>query len=146
MRVKIYIFKRYTVINWQAEKSYLVIWKCAWCKRKSGASSASVSKRRRHNLTQISNVCEAASISLYLAPNGLNELPEMRLKFPTNLTGKPIIAFLAGQSWRELKSWCPGEGHEKGVRRCFADVLNQKFSSVCIKAIKKKGQLNSCSR
>ena len=31
---------------------------------------------RRHNLTSVSNVWEAASISLFWVPNGLSELPE----------------------------------------------------------------------
>ena len=41
------------------------------------------------------------------------------------------LAFLTDQSWRVLKSWYTGEGQEQGFRRCFADRLNQKFSSVC---------------
>ena len=40
------------------------------------------SLRRRRNLTSVSNVCEAAPRSLYLVPNGLNELPEVRFEFP----------------------------------------------------------------
>ena len=41
------------------------------------------------------------------------------------------LAFLTDQSWRVLKSWYTCGGQEKGFRRCVADRLNQKFSSVC---------------
>ena len=61
--------------------------------------------RHRRYLTPFSNVCEAAPISLFWALNGLNELPEVRFKFPFNLIGKLIMAFLTGQSWRVVKSW-----------------------------------------
>ena len=50
--------------------------------------------RHRRHLTPFSNVCEAAPISLFWAPNGLNELLEMRFKFPFNLIGKLIMASL----------------------------------------------------
>ena len=49
-------------------------------------------------------VCEAASISLFWAPNGFNESPEVRFEFRFNLIGKLIRAFLTGQSWHVLKS------------------------------------------
>ena len=38
-------------------------------------------------LTPISNVCEAAHISLFWAPNRLKELPEMCFEFRFNLIG-----------------------------------------------------------
>ena len=44
--------------------------------------------RRRRNLTPVSNVCEAALISLFSPPNGPNELSEMRFKFSLNVIGK----------------------------------------------------------
>ena len=56
------------------------------------------------------------------APNGFDELMELRLEFPFNLIG---------QSWRVLKSWYTGGGLEQGFRRCFADGLHQKLNSVC---------------
>ena len=37
--------------------------------------------------TLITTVCEAAQRSLFWAPNGLNELPEVRFEFPFNLIG-----------------------------------------------------------
>ena len=37
-----------------------------------------LSLRHRRNLTSVSNVCEAAPMSLSWAPNGLNELPFQR--------------------------------------------------------------------
>ena len=56
------------------------------------------SLRRRRNLTSVSNVCEAAPISLFQAPNKLNELPEMHYVFSFNLTVKSTMAFLTRQS------------------------------------------------
>lgn len=40
--------------------------------------------RHRHYLTSVTsnNACEAMSISLFWAPSELNELPEVRFKFP----------------------------------------------------------------
>ena len=54
------------------------------------------SLRRRRNLTPVSYVCKAALKSLFWAPNGLNELPEVRLEFAFNLIGKSRMAFLTG--------------------------------------------------
>ena len=48
--------------------------------------------RHRRHLTPFGKVCEAAPISLFLA-NGLNELPEVRFKFPFNLIGESTMAF-----------------------------------------------------
>ena len=48
---------------------------------------------RRRYLIPVSKVCEAAPISLFWLPSGLNELPEMRFEFPFNLVGKFTIAF-----------------------------------------------------
>ena len=41
------------------------------------------------------------------------------------------MAFLTGQSRRVLKSWYTGGDPDQGFRRCYADGLNQRFSSVC---------------
>ena len=49
------------------------------------------SLRCRRNLTPVSNVCKAAPKSLFWAPNGLNELTEVRLEFPFNLIGKSTM-------------------------------------------------------
>ena len=54
------------------------------------------SQRRRRTQTSVSNVCEAVPRSLFWAPNGLNELPEVSLEFPFILIGKLTIAFLTG--------------------------------------------------
>ena len=62
----------------------------------------------RRNLTLVSKVFEAAPISLFWAPDGLNKLPEVCFEFPFNLIGKSTMAFLTGQSWRVLKSWYTG--------------------------------------
>ena len=82
--------------------------------------------RRERNLALLSNVCEAAPISLFWAPNGVNELPEMRFAFPLVLTGQWAMAFLTGQSWR-LHNYV---GPEHGFRCLVVDGLNQTFSSV----------------
>ena len=52
------------------------------------------SLRHRRNLTLVSNICEAAPLSLFWAPNGLDELPEKRFDFPFILIGKLTMAFL----------------------------------------------------
>ena len=41
----------------------------------------------RLNLTLVSNVFKPAPRSLFWAPNGFNELPEVRFEFPFNLIG-----------------------------------------------------------
>ena len=47
----------------------------------------------RRNLTPVSNVFEAAPISLFWAPGGLNKLPEVCFEFPFNLIGKSTMTF-----------------------------------------------------
>ena len=67
-----------------------------------------VSLHRRRNLTSVSNVCEAAPMSLSWAPNGLNELPFQRANHDAySNPGTPV------------------RGQEQGFRRCFADEVNQ---------------------
>ena len=86
----------------------------------------------RWNLYPISNVSEAALISLFWAANKLNKLPEMLFKFPFNQQiDKSTMAFLTGQSWCVLKSCCTGGGLEQRFWSHFTDGLNPKFSSVC---------------
>jgi len=41
-------------------------------------------------LFAVSNVCEAAPISLFWAPNGLNKQPERPFEFPFDLNGQLI--------------------------------------------------------
>ena len=72
------------------------------------------SLRRRRNVTSVSNVCEAAPRSLFWAPNGHGELPEVRFEFPFVWIGKSTMAFLKGQSWRVLKPWYTGGGPDQG--------------------------------
>ena len=84
------------------------------------------SLRRRRYLIPVSNVCEAASISLFWAPNGFNELPEVSLEFPFNLICISTLPFLTGQSWNVLKSpGNTGEAPEQRFRLCSADEFNQ---------------------
>ena len=59
----------------------------------------SIGQRRRGNVTSVSNVCEATPIFLFLVLKGLDELLEMRVKFPLqldwqidNTTYRPIMA------------------------------------------------------
>ena len=60
---------------------------------------------------------------MFWAPNGLNQLPEVRFEFLFILIGQSIMAFLTGQSWRVLRFWYTGWCSEQGFRRCFADSL-----------------------
>ena len=83
----------------------------------------------RRNLTLVSNVFEAAPISLFWAPDGLNKLPEVCFEFPFNMIGKSTMAFLTGQSWRVLKSWYTGGDPEQGFPGCFANGPNQSLVS-----------------
>ena len=48
---------------------------------------------RRLDLSPVSDVCEAAPMSLFWAPNGLNELPEMCFEFPSKPIGELTMAF-----------------------------------------------------
>ena len=84
------------------------------------------SLRRRRNLTSFCNVCEAVPRSLFWAPNGFNELPEVRFEFPFILPdrqidngffNRPIMA----RTQIPVHRWGP----EQGFRRCFVDGLNQ---------------------
>ena len=72
-----------------------------------------------------SNVCEAVPGSFFRAPNGLNELLEVRFEFPFILINKSTTAFLTDQPWRVLKPWYTGGGVEQGFRCCFVESLNQ---------------------
>ena len=76
------------------------------------------------NLTSVSIVCKAALKSLFCAPNGLNELPEVCFEFPFILIGKWTKTFLTGQSWHGIKSRYTVGDPEQGFRRRFADGLN----------------------
>ena len=71
--------------------------------------------------------------SLFLTPNGLNELPEVRFEFPFNLIGDHDKTkqrpFLTGQPWRVLISSYTTGSPEQGFRRSFADGVNQRFIS-----------------
>ena len=57
-----------------------------------GRKQSSLSRRR--NLPWVSNVCEAALTSLFLAPNEVNECPEGHFEFLFILIGKTTMAFL----------------------------------------------------
>ena len=77
-------------------------------------------------------------MSLFRAPNGLNELPEERFQFRFILIGKSTVVFLTSQSWRVLKSWYTGRP-EQGFGRCFSDGLNQSLVSSTAQAIGRSG-------
>ena len=73
---------------------------------------AAVSLLWNNNMAAVTS-CENA-LCLFWAPNGLNELPEMRFEFPLILIGKKSwMAFLAGQLWHVLKCWYAGGGPRK---------------------------------
>ena len=86
--------------------------------------------RLSHNLTLVSNICEAVLRSLLWAPNKLKKLPEVGFQFPFNLIGKSTMAFLIGQSWCVVKSWYTGRCPDQGSRHYFADRLSWRFSLV----------------
>ena len=60
----------------------------------------------------MNNVCEEEPISMFWAPDGLNELKEQRFEFPFILIGKSTMELLIGQSWRVVKPWYTGGGPE----------------------------------
>ena len=60
----------------------------------------------------MNNVCEEEPISMFWAPNELNDLKEERFEFPFILIGTSTMEFLIGQSWRVVKSWYTGGGPE----------------------------------
>ena len=88
---------------------------------------------RRPYLIPVSKVCEAAPISLFWLPSGLNELPEMRVEFPFNLVGKFTIAFfLTGQSWRVFKFRYTQVGAQNEISALFCRrTLPERFRFVC---------------
>ena len=51
------------------------------------------SLHRRLNLTSVGNVCEVAPKSLFCAPNGLNQSPEMGFEFRFILIGQSTMVF-----------------------------------------------------
>ena len=83
------------------------------------------SLRCRRNLNSVSNVCDAALISLFRPPNGLNE-------FPFILIDQSAMAFLTGQSGHAIKSGYTGGDPEQG---CFANGLNQSLISAAAQVI-----------
>ena len=77
----------------------------------------------RRNLTLVSNICEAAPMSLFWAHYGLNKLPEMHFIFAFNLIGKSTVAFLTGRSWCIPTSWytagSPKQGFQHSLQTDF---------------------------
>ena len=67
-------------------------------------------------------------------PNRLNELPEVRFKFPFISFGKSTMASLTGQSLPVVKSWYTSAGPEQEFQRCFADGLDQSLVSSVMQA------------
>ena len=96
---------------------------------------------RRCNLTLKSNLYEAALISMFWAPNEVNELLQERFEFPFILKGKSTMAFLTGQTWCVLKYWFTSGSLEQGFRHCFADGLNQSLVSCATQAILEQDQI-----
>ena len=69
-----------------------------------------------HVMESVSNFCEASLISLFWAPNGLNEISEARFEFPFIFFGKSTMTFLKAPSWGVLKSWYTGGDPEQGFQ------------------------------
>ena len=79
----------------------------------------------RSNLNSVSNICEAASRSLFWATNRLTESLEVRFEFPfVDWQIKSTMAFLTGQIITLtpilVRRWLP----RKRLRRRFADGRN----------------------
>ena len=78
----------------------------------------------RYNLTPVSNICEAAPISLFWALSGLNELPEgpfwvsfhPEWRIDNGLFNRPIMV--------RTQILVHGWGPKQGFRCCFKDVTN----------------------
>ena len=83
---------------------------------------------RRRYLIPVSKVCEAAPISLFWLPSGLNELPEMRVDFPW-LANLQSLFFKLANHGAYLNSgtyrWGPRTTPERESRRCFGNGLYQ---------------------
>ena len=76
------------------------------------------------NLTSVhSNMCETMPISLFWAPNRLNELMQMFQIFPQPDWQIKIMGFLTGQLCCILKYCYTGGSTEQGFHCCFTDVL-----------------------
>ena len=88
---------------------------------------------RRRYLIPVSKVCEAAPISLFWLPSGLNELPEMRVEFPFNLVGKFTIAFFKQANHSAyLNSGTPRWGPRTRISALFCRrTLPERFRFVC---------------
>ena len=80
--------------------SFLVVGYCG-LKMKKWLTNSQFELREARVLRQTSSrgLQEAGQISLSLAPNGVNELPVVRFKFPFTLIGKSTFPFLKGHSW-----------------------------------------------
>ena len=95
------------------------------------------SLRHRRNLASVSNVCEAAPISLFWAPTDLQIAGRaFRISFHPDWQMDHGIS--TGQSWCVLNSWYTGKSpYYQGFRRCFADRLNQSLVSSAAQANRK---------
>ena len=71
---------------------------------------------------------------MFWAPNGVNDLPEMRFEFLFTLIGKSTMDFLTGHHGAYSN---PGTqlGPEQRFRRCSADGLNQSLVSFVARVI-----------
>ena len=82
-----------------------------------------------------SNVCKAAPIFSFWAPNGLNALLEMRSEFLFILIGKKNNGFFNRPIMECTQILVHGWGAEQGFWCCFKDGLNQGFGFVCLSQI-----------
>ena len=89
------------------------------------------SLRRRRNLTWVSNVSEAEPRSLFWAPKGLNELPELRFEFPFVLICKLTMPFLKGQFTARTQILVRRRGPRKTISALFRRRSQPEFSFVC---------------
>ena len=80
---------------------------------------------RRLDLSPVSNVCEAAPISLFWAPTDSTNYRRYLSNFPSSWLANWQLSFLNRPIIARTYS-----------RRCFADGLNQKFSSTTFTTVK----------
>ena len=89
--------------------------------------------RQRCSVSIFSNLCEAAPRSLFSAPNGFNELPNVaRFEFPFILIGKSIMAFLNTKArYKSIMARAQTLVHRRGPKiRIFSTVSQTHLARV----------------
>ena len=87
--------------------------------------------QNRVSLHRVSNVCEAALISLFLAPEGLNKLTEMDFKISFHSDWQINNSFFNRPIMERNQILVHRWGPRTRIWYCFADELNQGFGFIC---------------